>query len=129
MHLGGRLVIETVDAILEGKVKSIPQEEMAVAGELRPAPKIFKETCRIDWNQPVKKIYDFIRGLSPYPAAWSELITSEEGAAVVVKIFESEKIYESHQISYRNNCDRWKEIHESSCTGWICIYSFFTASR
>ena len=91
--------IETVDAILNGTVKPIPQEEMAVVGELRPAPKIFKETCRIDWNQPVKKIYDFIRGLSPYPAAWSELITSEEGAAVVVKIFESEKIYESHQLA------------------------------
>ena len=96
MVLGGKLVLETVDAILNG---TIPQEEMAVVGELRPAPKIFKETCRIDWNQPVKKIYDFIRGLSPYPAAWSELITSEEGAAVVVKIFESEKIYESHQLA------------------------------
>ena len=99
MVLGGKLVLETVDAILNGTVKPIPQEEMAVVGELRPAPKIFKETCRIDWNQPVKKIYDFIRGLSPYPAAWSELITSEEGAAVVVKIFESEKIYESHQLA------------------------------
>ena len=99
MVLGGKLVLETVDAILNGTVKLIPQEEMAVVGELRPAPKIFKETCRIDWNQPVKKIYDFIRGLSPYPAAWSELITSEEGAAVVVKIFESEKIYESHQLA------------------------------
>ena len=99
MVLGGKLVLETVDAILNGTVKPIPQEEMAVVGEPRPAPKIFKETCRIDWNQPVKKIYDFIRGLSPYPAAWSELITSEEGAAVVVKIFESEKIYESHQLA------------------------------
>lgn len=99
MVLGGKLVLETVDAILNGTVKPIPQEEMAVVGELRPAPKIFKETCRIDWNQPVKKIYDFIRGLSPYPAAWSELITSQEGAAVVVKIFESEKIYESHQLA------------------------------
>ena len=102
---------------------------MAVVGELRPAPKIFKETCRIDWNQPVKKVYDFIRGLSPYPAAWSELITAEEGAAVVVKIFESEKIYEPHQMSYRHGGDRWKEIHESGCTGWICISSFFAASR
>ena len=78
MMLGGKLVLETVDAILNGTVKPIPQEEMAVVGELRPAPKIFKETCRIDWNQSVKKIYDFIRGLSPYPAAWSELITSEK---------------------------------------------------
>ena len=52
MMLGGRLVTETVDAILADTVKSVPQEEMAVVGELRPAPKIFKDTCRIDWNQP-----------------------------------------------------------------------------
>lgn len=99
MMLGGKLVLETVDAILNGTVKTISQEEMAVVGELRPAPKIFKETCRIDWNQPVKNIYDFIRGLSPYPAAWSELIASEKAESVVVKIFESEKVYESHQLA------------------------------
>lgn len=58
MMLGGRLVVETVDAIIAGKVKPVPQEEMAVVGELRPAPKIFKDTCRIDWNMPVKRIYD-----------------------------------------------------------------------
>ena len=98
MVLGGKLVVETVDAILNGEVKPIPQEEMAVIGELCPAPKIFKDTCRIDWNQPAKKIYDFIRGLSPYPAAWSELITPD-GETVVVKVFESEKINESHQLS------------------------------
>lgn len=97
MVLGGKLVVETVDAILNGEVKPIPQEEMAVVGELRSAPKIFKDTCRIDWNQPVKKIYDFIRGLSPYPAAWSELSTPE-GETIVVKVFETEKIIESHQL-------------------------------
>lgn len=98
MLLGGRLVVETVDAILAGTVKSIPQEEMAVVGELRPAPKIFKYTCRIDWNRPVKRIYDFIRGLSPYPAAWTELV-QPGGESVVVKIFETEKIGESHQLT------------------------------
>ena len=98
MVLGGKLVLETVDAILNDTVKPIAQEDMAVVGELRPAPKIFKETCRIDWNSPVKKVYDFIRGLSPYPAAWSELV-SPEGEAVVMKIFESEKIYEAHQLA------------------------------
>lgn len=97
MMLGGKLVTETVDAILNDAVKPIPQEEMAVVGELRPAPKIFKETCRIDWNQPVKRIYDFIRGLSPYPAAWTELI-NPSGEPVVVKIFESEKRFETHQL-------------------------------
>lgn len=97
MMLGGKLVVETVDDILNDRVKPMPQEEMAVAGELRPAPKIFKETCRIDWNRPVKKIYDFVRGLSPYPGAWTELI-SPEGETVVLKIFESEKNVEKHGL-------------------------------
>lgn len=98
MMLGGQLVVETVDAIQAGAVKPVPQEELAVVGELRPAPKIFKETCRIDWNQPVKRVYDFIRGLSPYPAAWSELV-NPQGEAVVVKIFESEKLPEAHRLA------------------------------
>lgn len=55
MKLGGKLVIETVDNILAGTVKSIPQEQFITEEPLRPAPKIFKETCRIDWNQPIKK--------------------------------------------------------------------------
>lgn len=93
MYLGGELVVETVDAILNGTVKSIPQEDMVQPDtELRPAPKIFKETCRIDWQQGVKPAYDFIRGLSPYPAAWTELCTAE-GTNQVLKIFETEKIF------------------------------------
>ena len=95
MMLGGKLVLETVDAILNGTVKPIPQEEMAVVGELRPAPKIFKETCRIDWHQPVKKIYDFIRGLSPYPAAWTEIV-SPEGVRTVLKVYQAEKHPAAH---------------------------------
>ena len=97
MMLGGKLVLETVDAILNGTVKPIPQEEMAVVGELRPAPKIFKETCRIDWNQPVKNIYDFVRGLSPYPAAWTELI-SEDGKRLALKIYQAEKRPAEHNF-------------------------------
>ena len=109
MMLGGKLVLETVDAILNGTVKPIPQEEMAVVGELRPAPKIFKETCRIDWNQPVKKIYDFIRGLSPYPAAWSELIASEK-ESVVVRIFDVEKIVKKNDKRCRNSRGRFCKV-------------------
>ncbi|KAB6409497.1 methionyl-tRNA formyltransferase [Bacteroides xylanisolvens] len=109
MMLGGKLVLETVDAILNGTVKPIPQEEMAVVGELRPAPKIFNDTCRIDWNQPVKKIYDFIRGLSPYPAAWSELIASEK-ESVVVKIFEVEKIVKKNDKRCRNSRGRFCKV-------------------
>lgn len=98
MRLGGDLVLKTVDAILEGSVKTIPQEELAQVGELRPAPKIFKETCRIDWTIGVKRIYDFVRGLSPYPAAWTELY--QEGAdPVMLKIFETEKLFCEHSLA------------------------------
>ncbi len=97
MMLGGRLVTETVDAILAGTVKPIPQEEMISLSEeeLRPAPKIFKDTCRIDWSKGVKGVYDFVRGLSPYPAAWTELVNAE-GGSQVLKIFQTEKIFFSH---------------------------------
>ena len=121
MMLGGKLVTETVDAILNDAVKPIPQEEMAVVGELRPAPKIFKDTCRIDWNQPVKRIYDFIRGLSPYPAAWSELV-QPDGETVVMKIFETEKIIQSHQLTPGTMLTDGKTyIHVAAADGIIGI--------
>lgn len=92
MKLGGDLVVETVDRILSGTVKSIPQEDMAVSGELKPAPKIFRETCRINWNQPVKRVYDFVRGLSPYPGAWTEAVLPGAELPIVIKIFETAKL-------------------------------------
>ena len=91
MLLGGRVVTQTVDDILAGHVKPVPQEEMKIEGELRPAPKIFKETCRIDWAQPSRRIYDFIRGLSPYPAAWTEF-HQPDGTPIVVKVYESSSL-------------------------------------
>lgn len=91
MTMGAGLVLETVDLLLEGKTDAVPQEEFFKdAAELRPAPKIFKETCHIDWHQPLKKIYDFIRGLSPYPAAWTEIV-SPEGVRTALKIYQTEK--------------------------------------
>ena len=123
MVLGGKLVVETVDAILDGTVKSIPQESIAVTGELRPAPKIFKETCRIDWNRPTKKIYDFVRGLSPYPAAWTELV-EPNGEKVVVKIFETEKIMDiPRQTPGTLLTDGKKYIRIATADGYICIRS------
>jgi len=97
MLLGGKLVIETVDAILAGTVKSVPQETM-ITEELRPAPKIFKETCRINWQQPLKRVYDFIRGLSPYPAAWTEL-HRPDGSVEMLKIFQTAKLPATHQLA------------------------------
>lgn len=91
MMLGGELVVETVDRILEGSVKSIPQEQLHTDAPLRPAPKIFKETCRIDWQgKTLKQLYDFVRGLSPYPAAWCEM-QDKQGKTYTMKVYETEK--------------------------------------
>ena len=92
MSLGAEVALETIDRIIagNGQVESIPQEEMAVSGPLHPAPKIFKETCEIDWRQPSNRIHDFIRGLSPYPGAWTML--AQEGVApVMVKVYKASK--------------------------------------
>ena len=92
MELGGQLVVETVDHILTDTIRPIPQEEMAVKGPLHPAPKIFKETCKMDWQgRPLKPLYDFVRGLSPYPAAWSEMKDEATGKVYTLKIYETEK--------------------------------------
>jgi methionyl-tRNA formyltransferase len=90
MLLGGGVVCETVDAIINGSAEATPQEEM-ITGELRPAPKIFKDTCRIDWNRSAKQVYDFIRGLSPYPAAWTTLVAPDD-TETVLKIYEAERL-------------------------------------
>jgi methionyl-tRNA formyltransferase len=68
MHKGAALVLKTTQAIAQGEHPSTPQPENVT---IRHAPKIFKETCQINWNQPAAAVRNFIRGLSPYPAAWA----------------------------------------------------------
>ncbi len=89
MVLGGKLVTETVDNILKGEIHTTAQAELEAGEPLKPAPKIFRETCRIDWKKGTKQVYDFIRGLSPYPAAWTELHNGDK--TVEVKVYESAK--------------------------------------
>lgn len=93
MQLGAGIALKTIDKLIaaDGNIDSISQDELvAEQQELHHAPKIFKETCRISFGQPVKKVYDFIRGLSPYPGAWTE-IQKEGGKAQVLKVFKTTK--------------------------------------
>lgn len=93
MHLGAGIALKTIEKLIaaDGNIDSISQDELvAEQQELHHAPKIFKETCRISFGQPVKKVYDFIRGLSPYPGAWTE-IQKEGGKAQVLKVFKTTK--------------------------------------
>lgn len=101
MEVGAGLVVETVDLLLNDQIEAVAQETLyGDEQELHAAPKIFKDTCRIDWQLPLKNIYDFIRGLSPYPAAWTELTerTEGEGKATMLKIYETKKIYAEHDL-------------------------------
>ncbi|MBQ8948502.1 MAG: methionyl-tRNA formyltransferase, partial [Prevotella sp.] len=98
MHLGAELCLETLEAIIatDGYPETIAQEEIAngqqptANSQLKPAPKIFKETCEIDWTKTAKQVYDFVRGLSPVPGAWTTLV-DPDGKETVLKIYKTRK--------------------------------------
>lgn len=130
MHLGAGLVTETVDLILKDRIEAIPQETFyRDAAELRPAPKIFKDTCRIDWNQPVKKVYDFIRGLSPYPAAWTELV-APDGSRLMLKIYQAEKHPAEHTLAPGTICTPQKGMMDIAVAdGYLRLLSLQLAGK
>ena len=129
MLLGGQLVTDTVDDILAGRVTPIPQEQMPTDTPLRPAPKIFKETCRIDWQQPTKAVYDFIRGLSPYPAAWTELVTPD-GKCMVLKVYQTEKRLATHTFPVGSiHSDGKSYVDVATADGYIRLLSVQLAGK
>ena len=87
MMLGAELVLKTVDLIIEGTAKPIAQPALP-ADKLRPAPKIFKETCEIDFSKTATQVHNFVRGLSPYPTAWTNITIG--GQTQTVKIYKTE---------------------------------------
>ena len=90
MAMGADMVLETVDAIINGTVKPIPQDQMLTTGQQpTPAPKIFKDTCRIDWTRPAEELYNHIRGLSPYPAAWTVLKDENGNEVTTIKVYKT----------------------------------------
>lgn len=89
MLLGNKVVVETIKAIENGVTNPKLQEELTNNQQLKPAPKITKEFCNVDWSRDCKTIFNHIRGLSPYPAAHTQLV-SENGEQIDLKIFGSE---------------------------------------
>ncbi len=87
MEIGANLVVKTVDAIAEGNYKAVSQSEVIDEDKIKHAPKIFKEDCKIDWGKDIESIRNLIRGLSPYPAAWTNLVHKESGKEILTKIF------------------------------------------
>lgn len=88
MLLGNQVVVETIRKIQSGQLNTIVQEDLAEGKTLKPAPKISKEFCNIDWNQDCQTVYNHIRGLSPYPAAHTKFV-SENGETIDLKVYAS----------------------------------------
>jgi methionyl-tRNA formyltransferase len=100
MKDGADLTLKTVRAIESGNYTLHDQTNFVLPDEtIRPAPKIFKQDCKINWNKTVAEVYDFIRGLSPYPAAWAELLHEQEQEKILLKIFKSKKEMVQHSFS------------------------------
>lgn len=96
MLIGGDLVVKTLRAIESNNYKETEQQQLVQAGiELIAAPKIFKDDCKIDWNKNVNDVYNHIRGLSPYPAAFTEFV-SPAGEKHFVKLFRCDKDLKEH---------------------------------
>ncbi|MCM1491470.1 MAG: methionyl-tRNA formyltransferase [Muribaculum sp.] len=117
MHLGAGMVVETIKSIIDGTLTTTPQPE----GEFTPAPKIFKDDCKVDWSADSTTIHNFVRGLSPYPAAWC-VLEEESGRQFECKIFETRlvdnkcegvlpgSIMKKDRKLYVACSDRWLEI-------------------
>ena len=136
MHLGAEICLETIEAIIaaDGHPDTVAQEDslstinyqLSTSEALKSAPKIFKETCEIDWSKTAKQVYDFVRGLSPYPGAWTTLVTPD-GKETVLKIFKTRKTDKAGQgqgtvsvdgkALYVSASDRMLEIVELQLAG------------
>lgn len=90
MSVGAALVRKTIDLLAQGDMQSVPQSQWPAPPVLHHAPKLFRDTCRIDWAQPCQRVHNFIRGLSPYPGAWT-LLRDESHSQL--------KIFESHLLT------------------------------
>ena len=126
MALGAQTVVETVDCILDGTAPKMPQPK---ATELKTAPKIFKETCKINWDNDCESIYNFVRGLSPYPTAWSELM-NDNTPSIPMKIYEVTTEQTSHTHTPGTIVtDGKKELKVACKDGFVSIQSLQLAGK
>jgi methionyl-tRNA formyltransferase len=118
MEMGAPLVSKTLDAIASGTLQTTPQPCIK---ELHPAPKIFKETCRIDWNKNAHDIHNLVRGLSPYPAAFTEI--KGKDSPLPLKLFSTTPEIASHNLQPGAiESDQKSYLKVACCDGFIYIH-------
>ena len=125
MSIGAAAVVETVDCIIAGTAPKTPQPQGVT---LKSAPKIFKETCRVDWTQSCHQIFNFVRGLSPYPAAWSVLHTDDK--TIDIKLFEVTREPAAHTLpAGQVVCDGKNYLKVAVADGFVKIESLQPAGK
>ncbi len=115
MHLGADLVLKTVDLIAEGNVTTIKQPEL----EEKPAHKLFPDNCKINWSKSLSDIYNHIRGLNPYPAAWTTIINEEQ--EINAKIYGVTKEVEEHNFEFGKIVTTKKQLKVAVKDGYLII--------
>jgi methionyl-tRNA formyltransferase len=123
MVIGANLVLKTVAALVEGRVQAIEQTELVNTPEsIKLAPKIFKDDCRIDWTRDTESVRNLIRGLSPYPAAWTELAHSGKEEILNAKIFSVIRDHSSLPAAPGTILTDGKKFLKIACIdGWLSI--------
>jgi len=130
MDIGAKLVIETVDALASGNYEAIPQSELTDETEIKHAPKLFKEDCKINWNREAESIRNLIRGLSPYPAAWSTIVHKETKKEFGVKIFFAERVGINKKANPGTiQTDGKTYLHVACGNGWLNITELQMAGK
>lgn len=125
MSIGAAAVVETVDCIIAGNAPKTPQPQGVT---LKSAPKIFKETCRVDWTQSCHQIFNFVRGLSPYPAAWSVLHTDDK--TIDIKLFEVTREPAAHTLQAGQVvCDGKNYLKVAVADGFVKIENLQPAGK
>jgi methionyl-tRNA formyltransferase len=121
MEAGAKLVVDTIEKIRTGTVTPIDQASLVKPGEvLHPAPKIFKEFCEINWHRKAEEVYNFIRGLSPYPGAYT-YFNIEDGGQLMVKIFKTEYEEVPHNAIPGSVMRNGDQIKIAAADGYIDI--------
>jgi methionyl-tRNA formyltransferase len=122
MILGANLVKETIEIIASGSIKPVKQTELINnPDQIKAAPKIFKEDCRVNWHQKSEKIYNFIRGMSPYPCAWTTLKNTETGNMLNLKVFKSDYQVLDHQLNPGSIKHQKDVLFVSAVDGFISL--------
>lgn len=130
MHTGAKLIMQTVDSIINGSIKTMPQSTFFKSNEpLKHAPKIFKDDCLVNWNASGKSIYNLIRGLSPYPAAWSNLKANSDGKDTTFKIYAASFEPAIKTKPGAIQCDNKTYLKIACADGWISIDTIQIAGK